>query len=486
MAGECSYNCSERPKEIQFDADITGTGVLIGFISTAGLVTVIIALHYLLAYRPALHPFRQDKGEDDPSVDFRPNEVDMMILKAVRRTSKSLDGVSQSDPRHWSRLESSLTKCVLSMSDLQIATGIAILVSGYAQLPCGLSCYHWQIMGRLAWFSSLTHLSCLTMLRNYLCNRSAQRQWRLLSMLALLILLVVAMVPTGSYEWSVSNNTYQSFPHPSDYAICHFSQLPRVGTAATVSMSIFVLLSTLGFLIRVVKLHNTLSTFLVGRPREIVSKHARNVLWKFYKQPNAQRLPQRIAGNMVYFPALAFFLAMRVLLDHWASMYFEVYWLLMSFLYGLFSVLVEINVFTGGDIIPPVIQNNYTNRWSIGQIMPVFLLAVPLVTIIELLYPGKSTILLSLVPSLMETDSVDDAKGSAGEDISSQPAPLTYQGSNTTSTHNLSLETAQPENSLTHHPDQDYYHNSTALKCGNLFIMLMEYFAGGAVLVVTC
>jgi hypothetical protein len=30
------------------------------------------------------------------------------------------------------------------MSDLQIVTGISILLSGYAQLRCGLSTYHWQ------------------------------------------------------------------------------------------------------------------------------------------------------------------------------------------------------------------------------------------------------------------------------------------------------------------------------------------------------
>lgn len=216
------------------------------------------------------------------------------------------------------------------MSDLQVVTGIAILISGYAQLPCGLSCYHWQVMGRLAWFSSLTHLTCLTLLRNYLHNRPARRQWRLISMFILLIMLVVAMVPTGNYEWSVSNDWsdsnggYPPSPDPRDYAICHFSQPPLVGTAATVSMSIFVLLSTLGFLIRVVKLNKTVSVFLVGRPRKFFSKHARTFLWKLYEQQKAPKLPRPIAGTTCYYPGLAFFLAMRVFLDHCASMYFEV------------------------------------------------------------------------------------------------------------------------------------------------------------------
>jgi hypothetical protein len=50
------------------------------------------------------------------------------------------------------------------MSDLQIVTGFAILLSEFAQLQSGLAALKWRTILDLAWFSCLTHLSCLTML----------------------------------------------------------------------------------------------------------------------------------------------------------------------------------------------------------------------------------------------------------------------------------------------------------------------------------
>lgn len=207
------------------------------------------------------------------------------------------------------------------MSDLQLATGIAILISGYSQLHCGLTCYHWKIIGRLAWFSSLTHLSCLTLLRNYLHNHPSQRHWRMLFMLILVVMLVTAMVPTGSYNWYPS---YNSNPQPSDYAICYFSNTPRY-SIANLSMISLVLLISLGFAIRVVKLHKLSSASLVGRPRQRLSNIIRKFLWIIYNwREDSTLLPRRICGMIMYFPALSLFLTLRVILDHWSSMFFEV------------------------------------------------------------------------------------------------------------------------------------------------------------------
>ena len=86
------------------------------------------------------------------------------------------------------------------MSDLQIITGLSILISGFALLRCGLQTYHWQILVYLAWFSSLTHLSCLTLLRNYLYNHPTERLWRLLGMGLIVVMLVGAILPTASFN----------------------------------------------------------------------------------------------------------------------------------------------------------------------------------------------------------------------------------------------------------------------------------------------
>lgn len=215
------------------------------------------------------------------------------------------------------------------MSDIQLATGVAILVSGYSQLPCGLSCYHWTVVGRLAWFSSLTHLSCLTLLRNYLHNRPAERHWRMLFMFVLIIMLVTAMAPTITWF------TLPEFPPKKDHAICHFSRIPiktffeSISAVPTISL---VLLISLGFAIRVVKLHKTSSISFVGRSRQKLSKTIRRFLWIIYIWKEASTsLPRRTIGRILYFPGLASFLMLRLLLDHWSSMFFEVSRMTLNF-----------------------------------------------------------------------------------------------------------------------------------------------------------
>ena len=94
-----------------------------------------------------------------------------------------------------------LEKAVLMFSDTQIVTGIALLVSGYTQMKGGIDVYHWQILVYLVWFSSLTHLTTLTVLRQYFRSNPAVRSWRAFLMLATVIMLGVALLPTGDFFW---------------------------------------------------------------------------------------------------------------------------------------------------------------------------------------------------------------------------------------------------------------------------------------------
>ncbi|PWY93948.1 hypothetical protein BO94DRAFT_315290 [Aspergillus sclerotioniger CBS 115572] len=312
------------------------------------------------------------------------------------------------------------------MSDLQIATGIAILISGYAQLRCGISCYHWQFMGRLAWFSCLTHLSCLTLLRNYLHNHPSERHWRLVLMFALVVMLIVAIFPSGNYEWIWGYPVFH--PSPSDHAICYFLQRPSIKTTAGISMSIYILTTGFGFLFRIVKLHKILSVYMVRRPRKSLSKWGRKGLWKIFMWRTAPNLSKRLLGNLLYLPLLSVFLVARVALDHWSSMYFEIYWLVMCFLFAIVQLIptlelsdptlhyyldiyithigdklgdlsIRVNSTAHNITIPePDLDNIAGNRWGFGQIMPVVLLALPLLPIVEIFYPGRTARSIENIP----------------------------------------------------------------------------------------
>jgi hypothetical protein len=224
-------------------------------------------------------------------------------------------------------------QCVLSMSDLQILTGISILISGFAQLRCGISCYHWRLLIYLAWFSSLTHLACLTFLRHYLYVNQGERAWRLVAMAILVILLIAAMVPSGNYQWDplqpsagFDDSTTEAgiVPQPADYAICYFKHLRKVDSVTFASMVLSVLLVGLGFLSRAARLHKSVSVDVIARARHAASDNTKAILRKVYQWSDAEHTPNGLKRLFVYRPLLALFLVCRVTLDAWSSMFVEV------------------------------------------------------------------------------------------------------------------------------------------------------------------
>lgn len=83
---------------------------------------------------------------------------------------------------------------MMSISDQQLVTGLAILVAGYYEMMNNnLSLYHWQIVVYLAWLSSAVHIASLTLLRDVFNSNPALRNLRVAGMLALLALLAIAM-----------------------------------------------------------------------------------------------------------------------------------------------------------------------------------------------------------------------------------------------------------------------------------------------------
>ena len=94
--------------------------VLVGFLATAYLTLAIVGI----SYRKGLVP-----------EEFLKN-VDKAILSRKLRSRPA---------KTW---ESIFRTAILMFSDQQVVTGIAIFISGYAQLPCGLSAYHWRSIAK--------------------------------------------------------------------------------------------------------------------------------------------------------------------------------------------------------------------------------------------------------------------------------------------------------------------------------------------------
>jgi ABC-type uncharacterized transport system fused permease/ATPase subunit len=225
------------------------------------------------------------------------------------------------------------------MSDLQILTGISILISGYVQLKCRISCYHWQIIVYLAWFASLTHFACLTILRSYLYNHPGERAWRLVAMGCIVIMLTVALVPTGNYAWLDDPDTFNrptngyrepNGPELFSYAICHFAYDKTIDANSTrLNVGFSIALIIIAYLIRVILLHEYLSRTLLLKWRRQASVYTRSKLTALWTKWEIQTKPNTARRRLLYHPLLACFLTVQILLDLVASMFLEVSLLIM-------------------------------------------------------------------------------------------------------------------------------------------------------------
>lgn len=231
---------------------------------------------------------------------------------------------------------------------MQLVTGLSILASGYISLPCGLSAYHWQIIVYLAWFSSVTHLSGLALVRRHLANRFYQLWARSTLMLLLLALLLVALFPTGFFNWSESDPVVYNSTQIAHPAVCYldssigrrlwdelyrdpFIDSPRYSwraqhletTAAFQAMVFSMILLIFGVVARSIKIMKPLSytiSFHIRRPLSLFFRRKLDHLRRHSTLLASSGKGFRAGiGWTIFYIALTPFLASRLLLDLYAS-----------------------------------------------------------------------------------------------------------------------------------------------------------------------
>ena len=92
---------------------------------------------------------------------------------------------------------------VLGFSDIQIVTGISILIVTFVYMR-SMSIFEYQNSVWLAWMSSNVHLSTLKYLREYFEANPVVRGLRVGGMLTLVIMLGVGLFPMTCFRWQSS------------------------------------------------------------------------------------------------------------------------------------------------------------------------------------------------------------------------------------------------------------------------------------------
>lgn len=104
-----------------------------------------------------------------------------------------------------------LENTITMFSDQQVVTGIGVLIAGFTQLQWGIASYHWVNIVNLAWFSAMTHLLTLSVMRHEIQSRKTIRLIRVVGMGVLVVLLLCAQAPIG-YVVQIGNGFQSWFP----------------------------------------------------------------------------------------------------------------------------------------------------------------------------------------------------------------------------------------------------------------------------------
>lgn len=307
--------------------------------------------------------------------------------------------------KSWPRLETTLRRVVLAFSDQQAVTGIALLGSGYGSLNTGIDSYHWQILVYLVWFSSLTHLTTLTVLRRHFLHNPAARLGRAVLMFITVAMLAVALLPTGDTLWSFGDDgSYQQSQGVP--ALCYFRRLGShehqkqfdVYSPGFISMIISIFILASGYLTRAVKLSNRASNITKAWFNEKPSHsllHLRDCALERLERPvPTSRKIQWVVG---YILIETFNVWFKVLYDIYASMLWEVC-VPIAILGGVMRILTSskiiwlVSALAWGtrNLFAVRVANNIDaeSSWGFGQIFTVILLVLPLLGTVETFY-GK-------------------------------------------------------------------------------------------------
>ena len=201
-------NCSRVRDPILADADIVGPGTLAAFLATATVTTIAVIFAYLL------------QAVDETYLGSLDNRITTKTHRKWHTTIRRM----YTDPSRHPHMSSAavraarqeaFTQFILSLSDEQLVTGLAILIAGLSHIRT-ITGYELTMVHALAWTTSTTHLITLSTLRNYLSTQGLARNARVVSMSALMVLLAIlvfiAQPATATGATLPAECTFRSLP----------------------------------------------------------------------------------------------------------------------------------------------------------------------------------------------------------------------------------------------------------------------------------
>ena len=370
-------DCSANFTTIQPDPDIDGIGVLSAFITSAGLSLIVLFAGTVIKHLPERH-------EKKTGADNRQFSQSTAVTSALQKNRTDPAKATTNVPRkghRWIQVTEDtreywltiIEKFMLSLSDQQLVTGIAILATGF--LKCDITAYHFSLVSDLAWLSSNAHMVSLRFLNLYLRKYAAARIWRICLMFCMYILLMATLILENNSGW------YDNLAFPAQCYYMHTTD-SFITKGVTAFLFFFnIILVTLGYATVLAPL--IILSFAELRKWSLskISSPVESVV------PPVVRL--NIAGQDSTEYASRFGTKISPLFNRlwsmwnndWVTCVFESFW----FGWGVYSVFYDRA--QGLSYIPAGSLSAQSN-WGFGQLVPMFLIFIPIFTAFEIFW-GK-------------------------------------------------------------------------------------------------
>jgi len=152
------------------------------------LTAVVTVLTVFLAYWTESLPPNRYTELDDAAISIVRKLLHLSEKSPVSHPSPNETALQQRS----SRIET-VERFMLALSDQQLITAISLLIAAYGRI-CVISGYSFQVVAASAWFSCTTHLSTLTVLRRYFDEHKVLRTIRIILMMLLFLFLCITMI----------------------------------------------------------------------------------------------------------------------------------------------------------------------------------------------------------------------------------------------------------------------------------------------------
>lgn len=274
-------------------------------------------------------------------------------------------------PSWWQKAADQM---ILTFADQQIVTGIAMLAAGYIKIQT-LTVYHQEVIIYLAWMSSNTHLSALSLLQVEFRSGSKMklRSLRLIGISMLGIMLLVALVPTAGANWvtllygGIDSTCYVSFAAGVP-AICLWEPSYSGGISPDAIWSFIIL--ALSYVWKIASLFESGNKLAKFRFRQKVQGRIEALLDRIVIRIRRHR-------KAPLWLSLCYKAVLCVYLMAWASFELANSSVVSLWICGGGIVWGSIQVLYIRQYIPTEVVET-ENSWSFGQLLPIFLLALPI------------------------------------------------------------------------------------------------------------